>query len=845
MTFSFAFCLLIRTFVPPMEYALLVKGYRRRQIIHRNMKVLKFGGTSVGSVKSILSLKKIVETEARTQPVIVVGALGGITDKLITTSQIALRGDERWREEFDAMVNRHHQMIDTIITDDKKRVDLFNKVDQLFDQLKSIYYGVYLIHDLSKKTEDAIVSYGERLSSNIVASLIKGGKRMNSRDFIRTEKKNGRHRLVADLTNQLVREAFADMPKVAVVPGFISRDKDTGETTNLGRGGSDYTAAIIAAALDAEVLEIWTDVDGFMTADPRVIKTAYTINELSYIEAMELCNFGAKVIYPPTIYPVCVKNIPIKVKNTFNPQHPGTLIKDHIENDDKPIKGISSIKGTTLITVTGLSMVGVIGVNRRIFTTLANKGISVFMVSQASSENSTSIGVRDEDADAAVEVLNEEFAKEIETGAMFPMHAESGLATIAIVGENMKHTPGIAGKLFGTLGRSGISVIACAQGASETNISFVVEGKFLRKSLNVLHDSFFLSEYKVLNLFICGIGTVGGMLIEQIRKQYDELMQRNGLKLNVVGIASSKAAVFDRDGIDLANYREQLKAPEAQGKNLRDEVIGMNIFNSVFVDCTASRDVAALYQTFLEHNISVIAANKIAASGNYSDYLRLKQTARQRGVWFRYETNVGAGLPIIGTINDLRNSGDEILKIEAVLSGTLNFIFNEIAADVPFSETVRRAKEQGYSEPDPRIDLSGTDVVRKLVILTREAGYQVEQQDVEKHLFVPADFFDGSVEDFWKKLPALDADFEKRRQQLEAEGKRWRFVATMEHGKTNVALKEVDRNHPFYNLEGSNNIVLLTTERYKEYPMQIQGYGAGAGVTAAGVFANIMSIANI
>ena len=810
------------------------------------MKVLKFGGTSVGSVKSILSLKKIVEAEARTQPVIVVvSALGGITDKLITTSQIALRGDERWREEFDAMVNRHHQMIDTIITDDKKRVDLFNKVDQLFDQLKSIYYGVYLIHDLSKKTEDAIVSYGERLSSNIVASLIKGGKRMNSRDFIRTEKKNGRHRLVADLTNQLVREAFADMPKVAVVPGFISRDKDTGETTNLGRGGSDYTAAIIAAALDAEVLEIWTDVDGFMTADPRVIKTAYTINELSYIEAMELCNFGAKVIYPPTIYPVCVKNIPIKVKNTFNPQHPGTLIKDHIENDDKPIKGISSIKGTTLITVTGLSMVGVIGVNRRIFTTLANKGISVFMVSQASSENSTSIGVRDEDADAAVEVLNEEFAKEIETGAMFPMHAESGLATIAIVGENMKHTPGIAGKLFGTLGRSGISVIACAQGASETNISFVVEGKFLRKSLNVLHDSFFLSEYKVLNLFICGIGTVGGMLIEQIRKQYDELMQRNGLKLNVVGIASSKAAVFDRDGIDLANYREQLKAPEAQGKNLRDEVIGMNIFNSVFVDCTASRDVAALYQTFLEHNISVIAANKIAASGNYSDYLRLKQTARQRGVWFRYETNVGAGLPIIGTINDLRNSGDEILKIEAVLSGTLNFIFNEIAADVPFSETVRRAKEQGYSEPDPRIDLSGTDVVRKLVILTREAGYQVEQQDVEKHLFVPADFFDGSVEDFWKKLPALDADFEKRRQQLEAEGKRWRFVATMEHGKTNVALKEVDRNHPFYNLEGSNNIVLLTTERYKEYPMQIQGYGAGAGVTAAGVFANIMSIANI
>ena len=817
------------------------------------MKVLKFGGTSVGSVKSILSLKKIVEAEARTQPVVVVvSALGGITDKLIATSQLALQGDDRWREEFDAMVTRHHQMIDTIITDDKKRVDLFNKVDQLFEQLKSIYYGVYLIHDLSGKTQDAIVSYGERLSSNIVATLVKNGIRMNSRDFIRTERKNSKHTLDSELTARLVREAFSPVcgntatnRTIAVVPGFISRDRDTGETTNLGRGGSDYTAAIIAAALDAEVLEIWTDVDGFMTADPRVIKTAYTINELSYIEAMELCNFGAKVIYPPTIYPVCVKNIPIKVKNTFNPEHPGTLIKDHIENDQQPIKGISSIKGTTLITVTGLSMVGVIGVNRRIFTTLANKGISVFMVSQASSENSTSIGVRDEDADAAVEVLNEQFAKEIETGAMFPMHAESGLATIAIVGENMKHTPGIAGKLFGTLGRSGISVIACAQGASETNISFVVDGRFLRKSLNVLHDSFFLSEYKVLNLFICGVGTVGSKLIEQIRSQYDELMQRNGLKLNVVGIASSKAGVFNRDGIDLENYRELLKAPEAQGKSLRDEVVGMNIFNSVFVDCTASKDIASLYQTFLEHNISVIAANKIAASSDYDNYIRLKRTARDRGVWFRYETNVGAGLPIIGTINDLRNSGDKILKIEAVLSGTLNFIFNEISADVPFSETVRRAKEQGYSEPDPRIDLSGTDVIRKLVILTREAGYKVEQQDVEKRLFVPDSYFDGSVDDFWQKLPQLDADFEQRRQKLEAEGKRWRFVATMENGQTNVALKEVDRNHPFYNLEGSNNIVLLTTERYKEYPMQIQGYGAGASVTAAGVFANIMSIANI
>ena len=821
---------------------------------------MKFGGTSVGSVKSILSLKKIVETEAGRGPVIVVvSALDGITDKLIVTSKMAQQGDEHYRDEFEAMVNRHHQMIDTIITDDKRRVDLFNNVDQLFDQLKSIYYGVYLIHDLSKKTEDTIVSYGERLSSHIVAAMLKNGIRMNSRDFIRTEKKQGRHMVAMEETTELVKQAFGNNREtitnnhVYVVPGFIARDSESHETTNLGRGGSDYTASILAAVLNAEVLEIWTDVDGFMTADPKVIKSAYTINELSYVEAMELCNFGAKVIYPPTIYPVCVKNIPIKVKNTFNPEHPGTLIKQKIDDDLKPIKGISSIKGTSLITVTGLSMVGVIGVNRRIFTSLADRGISVFMVSQASSENSTSIGVRDEDAQAAAEVLNQEFAKEIETGAMFPMQVESGLATIAIVGENMKQTPGIAGKLFGTLGRSGISVIACAQGASETNISFVVDGRFLRKSLNVLHDSFFLSEYKVLNIFICGIGTVGGMLLEQIRTQQQFLMQSRRLKLNVVGISDVDNFVLDRDGIDLDRYMEILRAGyPANTEHMRDEIVKMNIFNSVFVDCTASRQIAELYQTFLEHNISVVAANKIAASSDYDNYIRLKQTARDRGVWFRYETNVGAGLPIIGTINDLCNSGDKILKIEAILSGTLNFIFNEIAADVPFSETVRRAKEQRYSEPDPRIDLSGTDVIRKLVILTREAGYKVEQADVEKHLFVPDDYFEGSLDDFWRRLPELDADFEARRKVLEAEGKRWRFVATMEADeqnpadfKTSVALKEVPQDHPFYPLEGSNNIVLLTTERYKEYPMLIQGYGAGAAVTAAGVFANIMSIANI
>ena len=807
------------------------------------MKVMKFGGTSVGSAESILRVKSIVEKQ--TEPVIVVvSALGGITDKLIRTSQMAVEGDALYQKSFDEIKQRHDEMIDAVIPTGEKRNELQANVDGLLEELRSIYQGVYLIRDLSPKTQAAIVSYGERISCQIVATLIDAAECFDSREFIKTEFKAGKNRLVKELTNKLVCQNWQNLPQTSIVGGFISTDVESGEVTNLGRGGSDYTASIIAAALNASVLEIWTDVDGFMTADPRVISSAYVIPELSYIEAMELSNFGAKVVYPPTIYPVCIKHIPILIKNTFNPDAPGSIIKDEVQDDSKSIKGISSIKGTTLITVSGLSMVGVIGVNRRIFTCLADNGISVFMVSQASSENSTSIGVQDEDADEACRVLDLEFQKEIEDGSMFPMLAEKGLATVAIVGENMKHTPGIAGKLFGTLGRSGISVIACAQGASETNISFVINQNFLRKALNVIHDSFFLSEYQVLNLFICGVGTVGGSLLEQIHHQQEKLMRELRLKLNVVGIASSNKAIFTREGIALDTYRQQLAdAPQSDILRLRDEVIGMNIFNSVFIDCTASAEVAGLYADFLEHNINVVAANKIAASSDYANYRRLKQIAQKRGVKFLFETNVGAGLPIIRTINDLHNSGDKILRIEAVLSGTLNFIFNTISKDIPFSETVRMAKEEGYSEPDPRIDLSGKDVIRKLVILAREAGYEISQEDVEAKLFIPQSFFDGTIDEFWKNLPSLDADFEERRKELEKDNKVWRFVAKLENGKASVSLQEFESNHSFYVLEGSNNIVLLTTERYREYPMLIQGYGAGASVTAAGVFADIMSLA--
>ena len=812
------------------------------------MKVMKFGGTSVGSVNSILNLKGIVERAAANERVIVVvSALGGITDRLIKTANMAVAGDSAFNEEFKEIVARHHDMIDTVITDNGKRAALLEEVDMLLNELNNIYQGLALINNLTPKSEATIVSYGERISSRITTALINGAVRYNSRQFIKTETKHGKYILADEITDKLIHQHFDNSTEqVIVVPGFIAQDKDSEEITNLGRGGSDYTAAIIAATLNADCLEIWTDVDGFMTADPRVINNASTIRHLSYVEATELCNFGAKVVYPPTIYPVFKANIPIKIKNTFNPDGEGTIIDANSEDEGRLIKGISSINDTDLLTVQGLGMVGVVGVNHRIFRALGNAGISVFLVAQASSENSTSIGLRHDDADKACEVLNKEFEKEISMGLMESVCATGELSTVAIVGENMRHNAGIIGKLFQTLGRNGINVIACAQGGQETNISFVIKADLLRKTLNVIHDSFFLSEYKVLNLFICGVGTVGGSLIEQITSQQEKLKKEHGLKLNIVGIANSRNAIFDREGLDTVNYRNALmeSAPSSIAK-LRDDIIEMNIFNSVFVDCTASSEVAAIYGDLLSHNISVVAANKIAASADYVTYNNLKQIARQRNITDLFETNVGAGLPIISTINDLINSGDKILKIEAVLSGTLNFIFNVLSSDIPLSEAVRLAKEKGYSEPDPRIDLCGKDVIRKLVILAREAGYAIEQSEVEANLFIPQELFDGTLENFWTKLPQLDAEFEEKRKKLVAEKMHWRFIAKYENGKGSVALCKVNERHPFYHLEGSNNIILLTTERYKEYPMLIQGYGAGASVTAAGVFADIMRIANI
>ncbi|MDE7394226.1 MAG: bifunctional aspartate kinase/homoserine dehydrogenase I, partial [Muribaculaceae bacterium] len=799
-----------------------------------------------------IGIKNICEIIAAepTDSVVVVSALAGVTDLLLETARQAAKGNEdAYRDNLRRLQSIHFDLINQIFEGRTVPSALKKGLTARLGELQSLLYGVYLLRDLSWRSRDLILSYGEISSALILSSLIEESQLHDAREFIKTEHRNGRNHIDLQLTSQLIARRFLPemgSGRVHIVPGFIASDSTSGQTTTLGRGGSDYTASIIAATLNAEALEIWTNVDGFLTADPRVVDNAYTIKSLTYAEATELCNFGAKVLYPPAIFPVCKSDIPIYIKNTYNPGGPGTIITSRSREDDRrAIKGVSSIKGTSLITVAGLSMVGVIGVNQRIFSALAANGISVFMVSQASSENSTSIGVRDVDASAAVEVLNREFDKEIATGAMYPMRAESGLATMAIVGENMRHTAGIAGKLFRSLGRNGISVIACAQGASETNISFVIEGRHLRKALNVLHDSFFLSEYTDVNIFLCGVGTVGRRLVEQIASQQTELMETHRLKLKVISIASSRKALFDLEGIDLSRYRELLdQAPESDPKLLADTITGLNLYNSVFVDCTASADIAAIYPQLLAHNISVVAANKIAASGPYALYRSLKETALRRGVKFLFETNVGAGLPLISTINDLRSSGDKILKIEAVLSGTLNYIFNALSADTPLSEAVKQAKELGYSEPDPRIDLSGIDVLRKLVILTREAGYAVEQAEVEREPFIPQELFDGSVDDFWRLLPGLDKEFEDRRRNLEAEGKRLRFVASMERGKMKIGLQAVDESHPFYRLEGSTNNILLTTARYREYPMQIQGYGAGAEVTAAGVFANLISTAN-
>ena len=809
------------------------------------MKVLKFGGTSVGSAENIQKVKDILMGQ-EDDVIVVVSALGGITDKILSAAKMAAIGTGYFQAELTEINTRHYQTIEKLFAAEKQ-ADIKEKTTILLEELERIIQGVSLIGELTPKTLDKIGGFGERLSSLIISEYIPESKWFDSSKLIKTNSDFGKAIVDFGQTNQLIREAFISFSGIAIVPGFISSN-DAGEYTTLGRGGSDYTGAILAAAVDASSLEIWTDVNGFMTADPRVISKAYTIKTLSYSEAMELSHFGAKVIYPPTILPVYKKGIPVRIKNTMEPEAEGTLITDsRLNGKDLPIKGISSISNITLITIQGLGMVGVTGISARLFGALARQNVNVILISQASSENSISFAIDSSSSSKAEEAIRREFEREIQLDQINKITIEENLAIVAIVGENMKHATGVAGKLFNTIGKNGVNIIAIAQGASELNISWVVKISDLRKTLNVVHESFFLSENVELNVFLLGIGLVGGNLLEQIKQQQPKLLKEKHLKIKLAGVANSKKMLFNREGIDIATFREKMIAEgqDSSLENFKNEIIGLNMYNSIFVDCTANDQAAGLYAELLNANISIVTANKVAASSEYENYALLKKIAKRKGAKFLFETNVGAGLPIITTLNDLVNSGDTIVKIEAVLSGTLNFIFNTISETVPLSQTIRMAKEQGYAEPDPRIDLSGVDVARKLLILVRESGHQFDMKDIKINTFIPEKYFEGSVDDFWKNIPKMDAEFEANRKKLAAEGLFWRFVAKFEDGKAEIGLQQIPANHPFADLQGSNNLVMFNTERYHEFPMIIKGYGAGAAVTAAGVFADIIRVSNI
>jgi len=807
------------------------------------MKILKFGGTSVGSVENVRRIGEIVLNQ-HDKIIVVVSALGGVTDQLLAVAQQAASG-VKINGELVSIRTRHEDLIKGLFNEENS-IKTMQALQPLFDELEKIVQGVTLIGELTPKTLDKILGFGERLSSILISRFL-NVQLIDSLAVIKTDRNFGKANVNFELTYLLIADVCATIDHIAVAPGFISSAPD-GSMTTLGRGGSDYTAALFAAAVHAEQLEIWTDVDGFMTADPRVISKAYTIPMLTYSEAMELSHFGAKVIYPPTILPVYQNSIPIHIKNTLNPGGEGTLIcQSEANKKDHPIKGISSISGISLFTIQGLGMVGVTGISMRLFGALAKEEINVILISQASSENSISFAIDSHFAETARDAISLEFEREIASGRISKLNCESELSIVAIVGENMKHSAGIAGKLFHTIGKNGINVVAIAQGASEQNISWVVKNSDLRKTLNVVHEAFFLSPYVELNIFLVGIGTVGRDLLSQISRQQEKLKKDHRLKLKLAGVANSRKMIFDREGIDLSKLKDTINQSEEKSDlNLFCQtMVEMNMFNSVFVDCTADAKVADHYLFVLENYISIVAANKVAASSEYTRYRALKEMAAKHGVKFLFETNVGAGLPLISTINDLMRSGDRIVRIEAVLSGTLNFIFNTLSKDVPFSKAVRMAKEIGYSEPDPRIDLSGIDVIRKLVILARESGYKIEKEEVINNTFIPEKYFNSSIDEFWNTISEMDEVFEKQRIVLEEGKQKWRFVGVMDEGKASVSLKIVDPGHPFYDLEGSNNIILLTSERYNEYPMLIKGYGAGAAVTAAGVFADLIKVSNI
>ncbi len=814
------------------------------------MQVLKFGGSSVANATNMNKVVDIVLKAAMKEPtILVVSAMGGVTDSLINTGKLAESGDESYKTILKELEHKHLDAVRDLLPIQQQSATL-SQVKQKFNELEAISDGVFLLGELSDRTNDKMVSYGELLSSLMIAAKIKSIETstlwVDSRLLIRTNSEHGKATVDFAITTENITGFYnTNAAKIYVAPGFISSDQHN-HTTTLGRGGSDYTGAIYAAALQASVLEIWTDVSGMMTADPRLVNNARPIHRISYQEAMELSHFGAKIIYPPTIQPVMKQNIPVWIKNTFAPEEYGTLIENISAHTENIIRGISSINKISLLSLEGSGMVGIPGFSKRLFEALANESVNVILITQSSSEHSICVGINEAETAKAKRAIDHAFSFEIQSGKVEPLKVEKGLSIVALVGEQMKSHPGISGKMFGVLGRNGINVRAIAQGSSEKNISAVLSASDVQKAINVLHEEFFETTYKQLNLFIAGTGNVGGKLIAQIQKQYQYLQDNLRLQIRVIGLANSKNNLINEEGIDLSNWKDKLtEAPKGSIHDFVEVIRKLNLRNSVFVDVTANADVASVYTKLLGKSISVVACNKIACSSSYAAYQNLKSLAREFNALYLYETNVGAGLPVIGTLNDLLRSGDQVTKIQAVLSGTLNFVFNHYDGTMPFAKVVQQAQDEGYTEPDPRLDLGGTDVMRKIMILAREAGQKLEMEDISNEYFLPASCFEGSVADFYAEMEKQEAHFKALYQAAAAKNCKLKFVATYENGKASVGLRHIPANSDFYHLYGKDNLVLFFTERYPEQPLVIKGAGAGAEVTASGVFADIIRVARV
>jgi len=809
------------------------------------MQVLKFGGTSVANAENINKVVEIVSaTVKKGKTAVVVSALGGVTDLLLGAATLAAAGDETYKEKLSVVEQRHLDAVKALIPV-AQQSQLLSLVKKACNEIEDICNGVFLLRELTARSKDRIASYGEWLSSRIIAARFNAGgveaQWKDARELILTNSGFTAAEVDFTITNNRISDFFGkDNASLFILPGFIAADKD-GITTTLGRGGSDFTAAILAAAVNASVLEVWTDVSGMMTADPRLTSNARIIPHISYQEAMELSHFGAKVIYPPTIQPVMGKGIPVWIKNTFAPADPGTLIESVSKKDGDIVRGISSINNIALISLEGSGMIGIPGFSKRLFEALSSEKINVILITQSSSEHSICVGIDSGSAHQAKTAVDAAFANEIALNKVEPLQIEADLSIVALVGENMKSHPGISGRMFSAMGRNGVNVRAIAQGSSEKNISAVIATRDVRKSINLLHEEFFETSYKQVNLFITGTGNVGAKLLGQLQQQISFMQQHLHLQVNIAGISNSRKMLLKEDGINMADWKTELDAGStANLQEFVDEIISRNLRNSIFVDVTASDHVAAVYARLLEKSVNVVACNKVAASSAYSNYKQLKDLARAYNCQFLFETNVGAALPIIATLNDLVSSGDNIHRMQAVLSGTLNFVFNNYDGSRPFADVVKQAQQEGYTEPDPRLDLSGKDVMRKIMILAREAGHQIEMDDISNNSFMPESCMQGTVEDFYTAMAKEETHFKSLLEKASAAGCKLKFVASFENGKAAVGLQHIDPQHDLYHLYGKDNVVLFYTDRYKEQPMVVKGAGAGAEVTASGVFADII-----